>query len=412
MLTAISRAFSETFQNLRTNFFQTFLSVLGIIIGVGALVAMLAMIDGLEAFGKEQISAGSSLENLLIRAKTGTRVDGVFTERDTIARIDEALMAELLDSLPFAASGQLTFDDSTIGYTPDSTRMGLRLQAFTLPLLEPAADSLLLSGRFLTVAEATVGQRLAIVDENVARRIVGDAGQPADALGQHVHLFGDSVAIAGILKASNPENLTLALPLATYNRLAEAPLPHPTMNLALADVNQVLDAQKFADAWLQRHFADISDPTESYTRTGYLEQLAQGILVFRLVMGFLIGIAVVVGGIGVMNVLLMSISERTPEIGIRKAVGANRRNIITQFLSESVAISAIGCFFGVLLGMGVALIAAPILNYFIDELEFRAIFSFNTLIVVVVVALLTGIVFGTYPARKAAGLDPVVAIQR
>ncbi|MEL7160985.1 MAG: ABC transporter permease [Bacteroidota bacterium] len=91
------KAFTETLRNLRTNFFQTLLSVLGIIIGVGALVAMLAMIDGLEKVARERIAAGSSLENLMVRAVTGTRVDGIYTKRDTIAEIDEAVMEELLD---------------------------------------------------------------------------------------------------------------------------------------------------------------------------------------------------------------------------------------------------------------------------------------------------------------------------
>jgi len=218
--------------------------------------------------------------------------------------------------------------------------------------------------------------------------------------------------VGGVFKGGGPNDLSLLFPLATYSNLDGAPTVYPAMNLALSDVNQVLDAQEFADGWMVRHFPYIPNATESFTQTGYLEQLAQGVMVFRLVMGFLIGIAVVVGGVGVMNVLLMSISERTPEIGVRKAVGANRRNIVVQFLSESVAISAIGSFFGVLLGMAVALIAAPILNLLVEDLEFRAIFSLQTMIVVAVVAIVIGILFGTYPARKAAGLDPVEAIRR
>jgi len=101
MFSAISRAFAEAFRNLRNNFFQTFLSVLGIIIGVGALVAMLAMIDGLEAYAKDKISERSSLENLVIVPNEGTRIDGIYTPRDTIAQLTPTLMAELLDSLPY-----------------------------------------------------------------------------------------------------------------------------------------------------------------------------------------------------------------------------------------------------------------------------------------------------------------------
>lgn len=405
-------AFSEVFRNLRTNFFQTFLSVLGIIIGVGALVAMLSMIDGLELYAKNMISEKSSLENLIIRANTGTRIDGIYTERDTFVKIDQATVASLLDSLPYQAKAQLTYNDSDIGYTSDSTRMGLRIQAYTLPGLEPIPDSVLLHGRWITESEANAGARYAMADENVARRIVGEDGLIMNAVGQNIHFFGDSLEIVGIISAGGSEDLSVAFPLATMPLLADAPTPYPTINIALADVNEVLSAEEFAKAWFERRYPKIEDAVETFTRTGYLEQLAEGITVFRWVMGFLIGIAVVVGGVGVMNVLLMSIAERTPEIGVRKAVGANRSTIIKQFLSESVAISAIGSFFGVLLGMGVALIAAPILNYAVEDLEFTAVFSLNTVVVVCVVALLIGIVFGTYPARKAASLDPVEAIRR
>lgn len=405
-------AFSEVFRNLRTNFFQTFLSVLGVIIGVGALVAMLSMIDGLELYAKSKISERSSLENLIVRAETGTRIDGIYADRDTIAEINEATLAELLDAIPFEAKAQLTYNTSSIGYTPDSSRMGLRIQAFTLPGLEPIPDSLLLHGRLITEVEATAGARLAMVNGKVAQRVVGKDELLINAVGQHVHFFGDSLEIIGILDLGDEENLSVMLPLATMPTLADGYMPHPTITMALADVNEVLPAEEFTQAWFEKRYPDMDEVVETRTQTNYLEQLAEGLTVFRWVMGFLIGIAVVVGGVGVMNVLLMSIAERTPEIGVRKAVGANRAAIIKQFLSESVAISAIGSFFGVLLGMGVAMIAAPILNYTVEDLEFTAVFSLNTVLVVSVVALLIGVIFGTYPARKAASLDPVEAIRR
>ena len=403
-------AFTEVFRNLRSNFFQTFLSVLGIIIGVGALVAMLSMIDGLEQYARETIAAKSSLENLSIRTKTGTRIDGIFVERDTLAQLDEALMADLLDSLP-AAKGQLFYQGTSIGFTPDSQRLGIHYQAVSLPALEEMHDSLMLHGRQPTTADA--GKKLAFINHQLAQRIAGEDSEIGDALGRQVLLFEDSLTVMGVLNSGEEdEALRLFTLLPSLRQLTGAPKPYPDLVLALEDVHEVLAAQEFANAWLERRFADIPDATETRTQQHYLKGLAEGVLVFRLIMGFIIGIAVVVGGIGVMNVLLMSIAERTPEIGVRKAVGASRGNIVRQFLSESVAISFIGSFFGILLGMGVALIAAPVLNLFIDDLNFRAVFTLNTVLVVGIVALLIGVLFGTYPARKAASLDPVEAIRR
>lgn len=413
MFSAISRAFSEAFRNLRNNFFQTFLSVLGVIIGVGALVAMLAMIDGLEAYAQERIADRSSLENLIVVPNTSSKVDGLKITRDTIATFTPEVMAELLDSLPYPATGELGYQGTTVGYTADSSKLGLRIFANTLPALDPPADSIFIAGSAYTTAAAAAGERVALANENLARRLLpqGDT-VAANALGKQIYLYGDSLTITGIFKEDGSESLSLNFPLATMPLLAKAPKVYPSMNLALAEVNNVLPTQVYVDGWFKRHFADIKSPVTTFTQTGYLEQLAEGILIFRLVMGLIIGIAVVVGGVGVMNVLLMSISERTPEIGVRKAVGANRRNIVVQFLSESIAISTIGSVFGVILGMGVALLAAPVLNMIVEDMEFRAVFSANTLLIVSIVAIVVGVVFGTYPARKAAGLDPVEAIRR
>ena len=112
-----------------------------------------------------------------------------------------------------------------------------------------------------------------------------------------------------------------------------------------------------------------------------------------------------------MNVLLISITERTSEIGIRKALGANRKDIIRLFLSESITLSVMGSVLGILLGVLITVTAIPIIQS-ITQAPFQAAFTLNTILIIAVISILIGIIFGTYPALKAAKLDPVVAIQR
>ncbi|HNH61919.1 MAG TPA: FtsX-like permease family protein, partial [Cyclobacteriaceae bacterium] len=133
-------------------------------------------------------------------------------------------------------------------------------------------------------------------------------------------------------------------------------------------------------------------------------------LLFKIIMGLIVGISVVVGGVGVMNVLLISVTERTTEIGIRKAVGANRRDIILLFLSESVTVSAFGSVLGLIFGTLFTMAAIPIVKA-ITKIPFQAAYTFDTFFLIAIIAIIVGIVFGTYPAVRASRLDPVEAIR-
>jgi putative ABC transport system permease protein len=146
----------------------------------------------------------------------------------------------------------------------------------------------------------------------------------------------------------------------------------------------------------------------SYERES--ESVRQGMLVFRLLMGAITGISLVVGGVGIMNVLLATVTERTREIGISKAVGARRRDVLAQYLAESVAISAMGAVLGTLLGYAVAQIVAAFMRSQ-ATIPVHAGFSAATLLVAVGAPLVVGLTFGMYPALRAARLSPIDAIR-
>src|SRR5688500_10001047 len=147
------------------------------------------------------------------------------------------------------------------------------------------------------------------------------------------------------------------------------------------------------------------------TNESRLDQLSRGILVFKLFMGAITGISLLVGGIGIMNVLLASVTERTREIGVRKAMGARRRDILMQFLAESVAISGAGSLLGVALGLSGAFAIVAVIRAQAQAVYLDATFSWSTVMSAAISAIAIGLTFGTYPARRAARLSPIDAIR-
>ena len=141
-----------------------------------------------------------------------------------------------------------------------------------------------------------------------------------------------------------------------------------------------------------------------------MEQLTQALLVFKILMGAITSVSLLVGGIGIMNVLLAAVVERTREIGIRKATGARNRDILVQFLAESVTITSVGAAIGVVLGLGIAFLAAAIMRMQ-TQAPVHAAVSVSTIVVAAVASIVVGITFGLYPALRASRLSPIDAIR-
>lgn len=402
-------SFGLAIENIRTNLFHTVLSVLGIVIGVAALVAILSFIDGLEKFAKNEITGTTSLNAILISPVRFKQVGEIKVPKDSFAILDYPAYSAVLSGLNGVKFSALYLNGGgEVWVDTVSKSFGARMQYSTR---DPRADTTLLAGRSMTDADVAQRRPVAMVNRFLAKAVLGHE-RYGELVGKKLRHKSNELEIIGVVKAGgdDPSQLQASYPISLLNR-DELKRVAPNCFIEAANVEQVADLKKQITERLGKQFPGQSGDFEVLTNDYRVEQAAMGFRIFRIVMGLIVGISIVVGGIGVMNVLLISVNERVNEIGIRKAVGANRRDILRQFLAESITISAFGSGIGLLFGILFSMLAVAIIQA-VTEVPFEAAYTWNTFITIGIISVLVGIVFGTYPAVKASRLDPVEAIRR
>jgi len=251
-------------------------------------------------------------------------------------------------------------------------------------------------------------RQTAVISTVLAERIGGDLYEPYDIIGKKLDIDNASYSIIGIVEglSQNPEIL---LPI--HNTPAEELQNHPPyIVIEAGSVEDVPAVKNSVQEWRESSpYTD--DDIRIFSQDFRVDQANQGFMLFRIIMGLIVGISVIVGGIGVMNVLLISVTQRTKEIGVRKAVGSRKKDIYVQFLSESMVISLFGTLVGVVLGIVVSIAVSPIVHQII-EVPFRPAFSLVTIASITFFSLFIGILFGTFPAYKASQLSPIDALRR
>jgi putative ABC transport system permease protein len=408
MVKKILISFSSAISTIRSRFFHTVLSVLGIVIGVASLVGILSLIDGMEQYANEQITKTTSLKAIAIYNKPDKMVNGIRVRKDSFPLLSYQQINQLHGALTLPSQVyMLSQQGREITMQGDTTRISTMLSG-SLPQLAP--NTKFIKGKSFTETDLNNQNLVAVVNESFVRKAAGDEAKPAELLGKKVALGQQELTIVGITEAdtTRPAQLFFPISLLTQNDLRSMRLDY---GLEAGNVKNVPALKEQTLAWIAKNIPNGKEDFEVATNEFRVQQAAQGFLVFRIVMGFIVGISVLVGGIGVMNVLLISVSERTSEIGVRKAVGAKRRDILLQFLSESVTISTFGSLLGLLTGVAGTLVIVPIIKA-LTKVPFQAAYTWNTFLIISVVAIVVGIVFGTYPAMRAARLDPVEAIRR
>ena len=394
---------SAALQTLRANPLHSILSTLGIVIGVAALVAILALADGMEDFGRDQVARTTDFQSITISPRETDRVDDILVRRPNVVFLsleDARSLRELLKEKAAVALVDLT--GRRVRIPGDSAGTGAFVYA-TEPSVLGVADGLLAHGRMLSEDDLLRKRRVAVLTDSLARKLSRD---PVSLLGTSADIGGMEYEIVGLVTQSGAVRPAAFVPLIADSSSGKAPI----VAVRARAVEDVPAIRSTIEHWLDGRFTDGKDAFQIATNEFRVDQVRRGILVFKVVMGIITGISVIVGGIGIMNVLLVSITERTREIGVRRSTGARRRDIVTQFLAESTALSFTGCFLGTLLGFGGIFALVPAIRSATD-VPFQAAFDWSTVAIICAVALLVGLIFGTYPAYRASRLSPIDALR-
>ena len=395
---------------LRVNMLRSVLTMLGIIIGVAAVITMLAVGSGAEARIKEQIkSLGSNLMIITAGARTangariGTGITPALTEDDAAAIAREVPEVEAV-APTYRGSAQVVFGNANwatqvFGITPDY----FIVRNWTLD-----------AGRMFEPAEISGAGKVALIGQTVARELFGDA----DPMDQTIRIKNVPVTIVGVLgrkgqnMTGNDQDDVIMVPLATArNRIVgvEAGKPRQVglIQIKVFDGESMSETEDKIRALLRQRLRTAEGQPDPITVRNLTEMLAaqeESSKVMSMLLAAVASVSLLVGGIGIMNIMLVSVTERTREIGLRMAVGARAADILTQFLVEAVTLSLVGGLIGIALGVGGSWMIAEFAGW-------QTQLSSTSIVLAVSFSAAIGIFFGFYPARKAARLLPIQALR-
>ena len=393
---------------LRVNLMRSFLTMLGIMIGIGAVIIMVAVGSGATKQISDQIATmGSNLIIILPGSTTSGGVHAGMGSQPTLTFDDvKAIRAECPSVLRVApeqrgsaqlVAGNMNWSSDITGTTPDF----LQIREWKMA-----------SGREMTEADVDTAQKVCLLGQTVAENLFGDE----DPTGKQVRIKGVPFQVIGLLEAKGrsaqgtDQDDKVFMPITTAQRkIIGNSFPGtvgPTLVQAVSETKITQAVEEITALLDQRHHMGPTKERD-YTVRNLSEILAvsqQSAKTMSLLLGAVASISLIVGGIGIMNIMLVSVTERTREIGIRMAIGAKERDILLQFLAEAVLLTMLGGLIGIALGVGGAFAISALFGW-------PTLISGQAVLLAVAFSSGIGIFFGFYPARKAAGLNPIDALR-
>lgn len=369
---------------------RTFLTMLGIIIGVSSVITLVSVGQGTTSQITAQLEGLGT--DLLTVSVTGRGSSSSLT-------LEEAMdLAELegVANVSPVISGSVTAKKGT---TNDS----LSIEGIT-PSYEEVQDFHVQAGRYIVDLDNSFRMKVALIGTEAAATFFGTE----NPVNQTLQLNGVSFKIVGLLEskgssmtASNDNKLLI--PISTAERFLRSPGVR-SITVQVGDTNQIDAVKSQLEAALDKKFLNAENAYNIFNSQEMLDTLNSTTQMLSLALGGIAGISLLVGGIGIMNIMLVSVSERTREIGVRKAIGAKQRDILTQFLVESIALSGFGGLIGIGLGYGASALIGQYSGLSTSVSASVVAFSFGF-------SLFIGVIFGMIPAYKAAKLRPIYALR-
>ena len=393
------------FTSLLSNKMRTILTMLGIIIGVGAVIVMVSIGMGVRQNITNSIASLGS--NMLIVTPGSANKGGVRSAAGSSQKLkldDAEAIKKKIKNIDYVSPtvnssyqivyGNENWNSSVYGVTPEY----LKIRSLSVT-----------SGSFITASDINSRNRVAVIGSTVASNLF-DTTNP---VGKNIRIGNQPFRVIGVLESKgqssmgNDQDDVVIIPLTTAQERLMGITYIRSINIQVSDSSKMDLVQEQVESLLrQRHRIRTGQDDDFTVRnlTSLLETVNNTTTMLTLFLGSIAAISLLVGGLGIMNIMMVSVTERTREIGIRKALGATFKHIMLQFLIEAVIIGVVGGVLGILFGVGSALLVSKVSTFTTYITVFPIVISFSFSVGI-------GLFFGLYPARKAARLDPIEALR-